>query len=333
MPRTAAKRRRLYDTLLPKRLISQCKQIFFKNGYPNPQSGGDKTKKAMSFDKRLQHSIDLLRKSESLALRYYDKGFYLAFSGGKDSQALYHVAQLAGVKFEAHYALTTLDPPELVYFIKHQYPDVIIDRPALNFSQLCIKKKALPTMLMRFCCAELKETKGAGTVTLTGVRRAESYRRSLRNEAEITRRKFSGTLEQLDQFTREKEVEGVQCIKGKDKIIINPIIEWTEQDVWHFLNNVVKAPHCELYDTGRTRLGCLFCPMSSKKNIARDAKEYPKYKAIMLRTIRALRGNGYMMNLYPDLTDEEVFDWWTSRENIKSWYASHKLQKSLFDKI
>lgn len=111
------------------------------------------------FDEKLQHSIELLQKSEKLALTMYEKGYYLAFSGGKDSQALYHVAQMAGVKFEAHYALTTLDPPELVYFIRDNYPDVIIDRPKLNFHQLCIKKKLLPTLFIRFCCAELKETK------------------------------------------------------------------------------------------------------------------------------------------------------------------------------
>ena len=63
--------------------------------------------KPYGFDSRLQHSIDLLRKSEKLAFRYSAEGFYLAFSGGKDSQALYHVAKLAGVRFEAHYALTT----------------------------------------------------------------------------------------------------------------------------------------------------------------------------------------------------------------------------------
>lgn len=287
----------------------------------------------MSFDEKLQHSIDLLRKSEILALRYYEKGFYLAFSGGKDSQSLYHVAQLAGVKFESHYALTTLDPPELVRFIRSNYPDVIIDRPDMTFAQLCIKKKALPTMRMRFCCALLKETKGAGTVTLTGVRRQESVKRSKRNEAEIIgprESKFSGTLKQFDQFTREKEIEGVQCIKGKDKIVINPIIDWSEADVWHFLNKVVKVEHCALYDRGWRRLGCLYCPMASKKEIIRQGKSYPKYRDLYLRTITKLKGNGYM-NEYPDLTAEEIFEWWISKESIKSWYTSHKLQNKLFD--
>lgn len=288
--------------------------------------------KQSEFDNRLAHSIDLLRKSEKLALRYSAEGFYLAFSGGKDSQALYHVAQLAGVRFEAHYALTTLDPPELVRFIRSHYPDVINNLPKLTFAQLCIKKKALPTGLMRFCCAELKETQGAGTVTLTGVRRQESVKRSKRREAEITGRKgpkFRGTLEQFDQFTREKEIEGVQCVKGKDKIIINPIIDWSEADVWYFLNEVVKVEHCSLYDKGWRRLGCLFCPMANKKEILRQGADYPKYKALIIRTIHKLRENGYM-NSYQDLTDQEVFEWWISKEGIRKWYSNHK-QPTLFD--
>ena len=57
---------------------------------------------------KVRHSVSVLRKSEEFALRFYNKGFYLAFSGGKDSQALYHVAKLAGVKFEAHMNMTTV---------------------------------------------------------------------------------------------------------------------------------------------------------------------------------------------------------------------------------
>lgn len=290
--------------------------------------------KPANFDAKLQHSIELLHKTEALALRYYDKGFYLAFSGGKDSQALYYVAKLAGVKYESHYSLTTLDPPELVRFIRREYPDVIIDRPEMTFAQLCLKKKALPTMLMRFCCAVLKETKGANTVTLTGVRRQESVQRSHRNEAElVTRRKddnFTGTLEQLDQFTRSKEVEGVQCVRGNDKFVINPIIDWVEADVWYFLNEVVHANHCELYDRGWKRIGCLFCPIASQKEIVIQGRVYPKYKALILRTIHRLRENGYM-NKYSDLTDEEIFEWWISKENMQKWYYSHKVQLSLFN--
>ena len=137
------------------------------------------------------------------------------------------------------------------------------------------------------------------------------------------------TLEQLDQFTRSKEVEGVQCVRGKDKIVINPIIDWSETDVWYFLNNIAKVNHCELYDKGWRRIGCLFCPMASQKEIARQGGDYPKYKALIIRTIHRLRENGYM-NLYKDLTDAEVFKWWVSKKGIKKWYYENKKQKSLF---
>lgn len=70
-------------------------------------------KKNLNLDKKIDYSIALLRKAESMSLRLDpENGFYLAFSGGKDSQALYHIAQMAGVKFKAHMNLTSVDPPE-----------------------------------------------------------------------------------------------------------------------------------------------------------------------------------------------------------------------------
>ena len=63
-----------------------------------------------SLKKKIEYSIELLRKSEKMAIRLdHENGFYLAFSGGKDSQALYHIALMAGVKFKAHMNLTSID--------------------------------------------------------------------------------------------------------------------------------------------------------------------------------------------------------------------------------
>lgn len=290
-------------------------------------------RKPRGFDARLAHSVALLRKGERLALSYSDGGYYLAFSGGKDSQALYYLAKMAGVQFDAHYSLTTLDPPEVVHFIRDNYTDVEMVRPAMTFAQLCIKKKALPTRLMRFCCAVLKETRGYGRVVLTGVRKAESVNRSRRNETEVIsrnkERRFSATYEQFDQFSREKEIEGVSCVIGKDRIVINPLIEWTEDDVWYFLDAVIKAPHCSLYDIGWHRIGCLFCPMASRREIKREVERYPRYYALILRTIHRLRENGYLSD-YSSLSDEDVFRWWISKESLEKWFAAHKLELNLF---
>ena len=39
-----------------------------------------------------------MQKAERLALSMNDEGFWLAFSGGKDSQVLYHLAVMAGFR-------------------------------------------------------------------------------------------------------------------------------------------------------------------------------------------------------------------------------------------
>lgn len=118
------------------------------------------------------------------------------------------------------------------------------------------------------------------------------------------------------------------CVYGKDKIIVNPIITWTDKDVWSFLNEVVQVEHCILYDEGWHRIGCLFCPMASKKEISKMEKRYPKYKDAIIRTIHRIRESGYL-NDFKDLTDNEVFDWWKSKISVKEFYAMKKKQYKL----
>ena len=111
------------------------------------------------------------------------EGYFVAFSGGKDSQAVYHLCKIAGVKFDAHYHVTSVDPPELVYFIREHYPDVIFDVPRDNDGKrvsmwsLIVQHGMPPTRLARYCCEQLKETGGEGRMVVTGVRWAESARR------------------------------------------------------------------------------------------------------------------------------------------------------------
>lgn len=81
----------------------------------------------MDLIKKIEYSINLLRKCENMALEMDpENGFYLAFSGGKDSQVLYHIAKMAGVKFKSHMNLTSVDPPEVIRFVKQHYPDVVL---------------------------------------------------------------------------------------------------------------------------------------------------------------------------------------------------------------
>lgn len=260
--------------------------------------------------KKMLHSVELLQKAEKIAMNYdAENGYYLAFSGGKDSQALFHMAHLAGVKFCGHMNLTSVDPPEVIRFVKKNYPEVELIKPDKSIFQHAVEKQILPTMRVRWCCKEYKETAGAGKVTLIGIRKAESSRRAKRNEVEINNHKFSGNLDGLDEYRQEQKAkrarrkskeQGVNitnadeeqtlgCIHGKESLLISPIIYWTEQDVWEFLNDVVRVPHCSLYDEGWHRIGCIGCPMSSHKQKIIENERYPHVKRGWIKAIKAIR--------------------------------------------
>lgn len=269
--------------------------------------------------KKMLHSVELLQKAEKIALNYdAEQGYYLAFSGGKDSQVLFHMTQLAGAKFKGHMNLTSVDPPEVIRFVKKNYPEVELIKTGKSIFQHAIEKQILPTMRVRWCCTEYKETAGAGKVTLIGIRRAESSRRAKRNEVEINNRKFSGDLDGLEEYRleqkakrlkRKSKADGVNitnadeeqtlgCIHGKESLLISPIIYWNEQDVWEFLNNVVKVPHCSLYDEGWHRIGCIGCPMSSHKQKVLENERYPHIKRGWIKAIKAIRNRGICKRIY-----------------------------------
>lgn len=338
-----------------------------------------------SFRAKLMHSVELLRKAERIALLYDNiDGYYLAFSGGKDSQALYHVAQLAGIRFKAHMSLTSVDPPQVIRFVKRVYPDVELIKPKMSMFDKAIEVGVLPTSRVRWCCAEFKESAGAGKVTITGVRAAESKRRAKRNEVEVTGRKFSGDLKMFEDWSKSKIAKKkarfkrklnedefsikndneVRCINGKDSILISPIFKWTEGDVWYFLNEIINIPHCELYDMGFTRVGCIICPMANKRSKLKNIKMFPHAKRGWIRAIKAIRAKGLQicetcsdadackdgLKIPPTIRElwgnkidqgdykkrldeqseneiaEAIFDWWMSGKSYKEWYSDKYLQ-------
>lgn len=281
-----------------------------------------------SLQKKILYSIDLIRKSEKMALRLDpENGFYNTFSGGKDSQVLYHLVKLSGVKHKTHMNLTSIDPPEVIRFVKQHYPDVELIKPKMSIYDMAKKKHILPTMRFRWCCAEYKEMSGTGKVTLIGVRKQESARRAKREEIS-TNIKGKRAEETFDQWN-EHEEQMVTCVGGKDKILVSPIIYWTERDVWEFLN-ANSIPHCELYDQGYTRIGCILCPMSNYKSKIRDMKRYPHAKRNWIKTIQWMIDNEYSFTDNPNA--EFGFNWWISGKSFDKFYADEfQQQKINFD--
>lgn len=232
-----------------------------------------------------------------------DFGYYLAYSGGKDSDCVKILAQLAGVKFKAVHNLTTADAPETVQYIKSQ-TDVKIDKALdgdgnqVTMWNLIVRKLMPPTRLARYCCSELKERGGAHRVVLTGVRWAESGNRKesaglakiigkprstqkLAEEFGVNNRinKQGGMI--LDDDNDESRQMVEHCYLTR-KVTVNPIVDWTDDDVWEFLRYYGCRSN-PLYECGFKRIGCIGCPMASNKNRYAQFERYPTYRQAYIR--------------------------------------------------
>ena len=248
---------------------------------------------------KIADSLEIIKKYEP------PEGYHLAFSGGKDSICIYHLAKLSGVKFTPYFYMTTLDPPEILQFIKKFYPEVKWLRPKLSMFKL-IEKKGLPIRQKRFCCEWLKECYGSGETVLMGIRSSESAKRAKRKEYE-------------------------KDWKDASKIFVNPILNWTNNDVWDFIHDN-KLPFPEIYLGCKNRVGCIACPMNPAA-AAVDLDRYPKFKAGFLKAITkamkngGVKGNGIMQSFH---SPEEALEWWVSGDSVKTFREKKKQMRMNF---
>ena len=272
-----------------------------------------------------------------------EEGYFLCFSGGKDSSVIKALADMAGVKYDAHYHCTSVDPPELIRFIKDNHPDVVFDYPRdkdgnrITMWNLIPRKKMPPTRIVRYCCKELKEQEGKGRLKVTGVRWAESVNRK-KNQGEVTfmdkktkaiiekelsDEDFSstprgGVVLHLDNIENRRMVE--MCYKTHTTTI-NPIIDWSNEEVWEFIKEY-NVPYCCLYDEGFKRIGCIGCPMGSVKQRQYEFENYPKYKNLYLKAFEKMIENrggttkrqtdgsiGTFME-FSEMTPQQIMEWW-----------------------
>lgn len=240
------------------------------------------------------------------------EGFYLAFSGGKDSCCLKALADMAGVKYDAHYNNTGIDPPEVLRFMKKNYPDVIWETPKdkdgnrITMWNLIPQKKMPPTRVVRYCCEALKEGGGMGRFVLTGVRWNESVRRK------NTRHLLEEQGKRGRKIYSTDNVEDAPMFKfchEKSKRLLNPIIDWTTDEVWEFIHEY-NVPYCELYDQGVSRIGCIGCPMRGKHR-EEDFKRYPKYRELYIKAFDKMIEERRKSGLETEWTcGEDVMKWW-----------------------
>jgi len=188
----------------------------------------------------------------------------VCYSGGKDSDVILELVKMAGIPYRAIYKNTTIDPVGTVKHCKDNGVEIM--RPQKTFFQL-MQTKGFPNRFSRFCCSELKEYKVLDNA-VQGIRRAESVKRAQRYH------------------------EPVVChIYGSKKNHVNvflPILEWTDADVAEFINERGIKCHPLYYDEQgnfhvERRLGCVGCPLMSRKKRIEVFKENPKLVKLWIK--------------------------------------------------
>ena len=277
----------------------------------------------------LQSKVD--KSIERLKAFCPPEGYYLAFSGGKDSCVCKALLDMSRCKYTAYYRLTGIDPPELVQFIKEKHPDVQFEIPRYADGTVATMWKSIirhgtpPTRIIRYCCQELKESGGDGRMMVTGVRWEESSNRaSNQGQVTIMDKKAAKNNTFSEDFNVTKR-GGVILINDSDesrrmiescykrhKTSVNPIIDWTTQDVWDFIKGN-DIPYCSLYDEGFQRIGCIGCPMAQRRGREKEFARYPKYRNAYIMAfdkmlkVREARGNQSKLSW---ANGEAVFHWW-----------------------
>lgn len=251
---------------------------------------------AVPLEEKIRKAIAMIQNYEPMALQLSDDGYYVAFSGGKDSIVMERLFKMAGVKYKAWYNNVTIDPPELVQFIKREYPEVGWNNIGKNLP-LAMADDANatpPTRLARWCCEVYKEQGGIHHFRAIGVRAAES-----------ARRKGLWTPLKADR----KNGNPIMC----------PILYWSDADIWAFIKSN-NMPYCELYDQGFDRLGCVGCPVGPEKQRFAQFKRWPKYEQMWRKGFQKLwnkykgvpKKNGGDRAIEKFSTVDELWDWWMS---------------------
>ncbi len=270
-----------------------------------------------------QKSIERLKMASEMSLRYYGQPLLVTYSGGKDSDVSLELTIRSGIPFEVQNSHTTADAPETVRHIKKKFYDLelkgikcTIEKPRyqgnpISMWTLIPQKLIPPIRAARYCCQILKEGAGDNRMITTGVRWDESVQRSTRGGMEI----LGSTKKNKIILTEDNDIQRrfFEKCEIRAKSVCNPILEWTNTDTWDYIHSE-KIKCNPLYCRGFDRVGCIGCPIASKKRYF-EFSVYPKYQNLYIRAFDHMIQERLRRGLPTEWkTGEEVFTWWMNED-------------------
>lgn len=212
------------------------------------------------LEDKVKESISM---TKSYILEHMDHKKFVSISGGKDSDVMKHIVDIAidelskegkNIEYNLIAFNTSNDTAETYKHLKFHHAmnkDNIIS-PEVGFYHWVANKKKYftPSRFVRNCCSTYKEgqisrimEKDENTLTFLGMRAPESFKRS-----------------HYDWDLNKAQLES----GGKLNVPMNwkrflPIVKWTDAEVWLYILNR-NMEYNPMYNKGFSRVGCLICP-------------------------------------------------------------------------
>lgn len=271
-------------------------------------------------------AVKRMQTAAQMSEQVYGKPLIVTDSGGKDSSVCKKLAEIAGIKYEVMHSHTTADAPETVYFVRDEFKRLeaagvkcIINKATYKGKRVSMwtlipQKLMPPTRLVRYCCDVLKEGGGKGRFITTGVRWAESAKRKKSRGIyeTLSKKKDRSIVLNNDNDDTRRLFESCSL---KAKRVCNPIVDWTDNEVWDFLKSY-RVPVNPLYRDGFSRVGCIGCPVAGKRRYG-EFRRWPKYRNCYLLAFDRMLKEREKRGLTTAWTSaEDVFSWWMEENTI-----------------
>lgn len=283
------------------------------------------------FNEEIENqAIDRIRKFSKIA---DTMGFEicLGFSGGKDSQVVYDLCLRAGIKFKAYFN-HSFESSTTLNFIRENYPDVIKRRDyKFGFIENIWRNHGglLPTVQIAYCCEDYKHNPDyVDNCSIVGVRKAESVKRKKRTAFEFKNKTTSKKHKSLVDSYFE---ENCQSVGSASVIQLKPIIDWSDDDVWGYIQShkLPVNPEYKIYK----RVGCTVCP---KANFTSNAKALLLNPKLIDAFIRSREKGSLKIDWIITLDNKDSSDdkcYYICRWLNHSFMPFTKKQEALYQKV